>query len=170
MNRTFSILNSSLLMATVCCTMGSQASARAGSIGFRNEMKIPVVVQGVGIVNNVLVQGRRHTLQPGGICYERIVAPGTKTITVVDARQPTRILYKGTINFVGGDMFYSIQAATAQAPSKNSDADPATPSRGTASRRPAPLRAELVATAPPMASPASPAPPPRFKPSSSKSR
>jgi hypothetical protein len=138
--------------------LGGPEGLHAATIGFRNDTKIPVIVQGMGIVNNVVVQGRRHTLQPGAICYERILVPGQKIIIVVDARQPTRVLFRGTVNVARNDLFFSIHGEEANG--KRLAGGPNT--------RMSLRSVDLIPTSPPVTVQDSSSPPTRFMPSSSK--
>jgi hypothetical protein len=139
------------------CQLAVASVVHAGTIGFHNDTKIPVIVQGMSIVNNVVRQGRRHTLLPGAICFERIVAPGTKIFIVVDARQPTRVLFKGPINFAGSDQFFSIVGAETR-PKKESKSSKASGQGTKTVKDPPLLSVDLVPTMAPMATPATPAP------------
>jgi hypothetical protein len=91
-------------------------SASAGWLGFRNDTKAPILVQGMSIVNKTLRAGKVHTLQPGQVSWDFIIAPGNKLVIIADAKQPTRILYRDTVPFMGKDLFYSIKP---EAPAKN---------------------------------------------------
>jgi hypothetical protein len=86
------------------------AVANAGSITYRNDTKIAVVVQGLSIINNRVIQGPVHILQPGQAAADRILVPGNKLIIVADAKQPTRILYRDTQLIGAGDFFFGIEA------------------------------------------------------------
>jgi hypothetical protein len=92
--------------------------ALAGSIGFRNDTKGPVIVQGMSIINGVVRQGKRLTLQPGDVAYDTVVVPGNKLIIVRDAKQPTRTLYQGTIQCGRNNLFFSVKSVTEAKPAK----------------------------------------------------
>ena len=72
----------------------------------------------MSIIRGVLRAGKRHVLQPGDVGWDQIVAPGNKLIIVSDAKQPTKVLYQGTIQFLGNTQFYSIKPFQ---PPKNKD-------------------------------------------------
>jgi hypothetical protein len=90
--------------------LAAPAIASAGSITFRNDTKIAVVVQGLSILNNRVIQGPVHILQPGQSASDRILLPGNKLIAIADAKQPTRILYRDTQLIGMGDFVFAIQA------------------------------------------------------------
>ena len=91
---------------SVCLVAGG---AEAGTLNFRNDTEIPVIVQGLSVVNNVLRAGKRHTLQPGEIGTDQVLAVGNKVIIVADAKQPTKILYQGTIQVGAANIYLSIK-------------------------------------------------------------
>jgi hypothetical protein len=80
-----------------------------GSLYYRNDTDIPIIIQGFSIVNNRVLQGRRHTLQPGEWAKDIIVAPGNKRIVVADAKQPTKLFCRENVLFLGPDQYFSIQ-------------------------------------------------------------
>ncbi len=94
---------------------GEVQAARAGSLGYRNDTDIPIIVQCFSIVNNRVVQGRPHTLQPGETAWDVRVIAGNKRILVADAKQPTRLLARENLIFMGQDQFFSIQDDSADA-------------------------------------------------------
>jgi len=106
-----------LALTGVIC-LAVPAAATAGSLGYRNDTDGPVIVQGMSIIRGVLRAGKRHVLQPGDVGCDQIVAPGNKLIIVSDAKQPTKVLYQGTIQFLGNTQFYSIKPFQ---PPKNKD-------------------------------------------------
>lgn len=83
--------------------------ADAAVLGFRNETEIPVLVQGISMINRVARRGKLHVLRPGEVSQEPILVPGTILIIIADAKQPTRILSQETLQFTGTDLFYAIQ-------------------------------------------------------------
>jgi hypothetical protein len=85
------------------------ASAEAGWLGFRNETSGPVIVQATEIVNGIARQAKAHIVMPGEVCWDQIATPGNKLIRINDAKQPIRTLYLNAIQFVGKDLFFSIQ-------------------------------------------------------------
>lgn len=105
------------------CTLGASASeAEAAWLGFRNDTKDPIIVQGMSVVAGQTRQGRRHILQPGQEGWDIIAAPGLKKIIIVDAKQPTRVLYQDSVNIGATDQFFSIQLDTPAKPAKGTDA------------------------------------------------
>jgi hypothetical protein len=86
------------------------AVAEAAVISFRNDTESPITVRGISIVNRVARQGKLHILRPREVGQELILVPGVMLIIVADANQPMRILFQGTIQVRGTDLFYAIQS------------------------------------------------------------
>lgn len=94
-------------------------AADGGWMGFRNDTNVPIVIQGVSIINRVPRQGPRHILQPGQECWDVMIAKGNKLILIADAKQPTRALMQQTVTYSGTDLFFSVQPDAAIIPLPN---------------------------------------------------
>jgi hypothetical protein len=105
--RGFASMGVSLLACTLLA--GAAPLAEAAWLGYRNDLKAPVVIQGASIINNVLRRGKPRVLHPGEVAWDTILTPGNKLITVYDAKQPTRVLYQGTVQFRDEDLFFAVQ-------------------------------------------------------------
>jgi hypothetical protein len=111
----------SSLAGLIILVLGSTAQAGdQGWLGFRNDSNVPIIVQGVSVVNGMPRQGPRYALQPGQECWYVLISQGNKLILVADARQPTIPLLRDTVNYSGTDLFYSIQAASTSPVQKSS--------------------------------------------------
>jgi hypothetical protein len=120
MGKAFSFPILSSVGVAVLCLLGSRsAGADGGWMGFRNDTNIPIIIQGVSIINRVPRQGPRHVLQPGQECWDVMIAKGNKLILIADAKQPTRILLQETVNYAGADLFFSVQPDAAVIPLPN---------------------------------------------------
>ncbi len=88
-------------------------SLRAAGIGFKNDHKIPIIVQGASLENNVVRRGQPLLIYPGKTVWDLNLKPGNRFITIYDARQPSRILYQspanGPIPFQDQDLLFSIR-------------------------------------------------------------
>src|SRR5437588_7195042 len=138
------------LLAALAVAVGP-AAVFAGSLGFRNDTDGPVIVQGMSIIRGKIYAGKRHVLQPGDVGWDHIVAQGNKLVVVADAKQPTKTLYQGTIQFLGNTQFYSIKVAAAPVakdpPTKKKSGD-----KPPKAQKPATPKIELQAATPrPMA-------------------
>jgi hypothetical protein len=108
------------LLGTACLSLvalgllgGFPTTAQAAGIGFRNNLKIPVVVQGASRVNNVLRRGLPRTVLPGNAMWvwDTDLPPGDREIVVYDAQMPNRVLYRTVVRFQGQDMRLFINPA-----------------------------------------------------------
>ena len=88
------------------------ALAEAAWLGFRNDTKSPVIVQGASAGAGGVRRGKPHLLYPGDVSWDRLIQPGNKLITIYEYEnnKPNRILFQGTVPALGGDLFFSIQA------------------------------------------------------------
>jgi hypothetical protein len=70
----------------------AQAGGSAVAVGFRNELKTPVVVQGYTLVNGMKKYGTAMVILPGKISAENNIPVGSvRFYTVVDANRPNQI-------------------------------------------------------------------------------
>ena|SRR5581483_8925926 len=90
--------------------LGGASAARAGVwLGFRNELPVPVVMQGASVVKSTVRRDRPHLLYPGEVAWDSVSSSGDKVLTIYYAKQPTQVLYYDTIPSTGGDQFFAIQ-------------------------------------------------------------
>jgi len=83
------------LAAVLACGLLPVAAA-AEALAFRNECKVPVVVQAVSVFRGRVFRDKPYLLNTGDIT-PNIVLPGDKVITVYDAKVPNRELFKGAL-------------------------------------------------------------------------
>lgn len=74
-----------------CAAPVARAQAGAVAVGFRNELKTPVIVQGYTIINNMKKYGRAMVIAPGKVDAEAIPAGTVRFYTVVDGNRPNQI-------------------------------------------------------------------------------
>jgi len=84
------------------------ATAAAGSIGFRNDLSIPIVVQGESVINGVLQRGQPLLMAPRKCAYDTNVKAAPRQITVYDANNPNRILLRVVIPYDGRDVNFRV--------------------------------------------------------------
>ncbi len=84
------------------------ATAAAAGMGFRNDLMIPVIVQGESVGTPVVRRGPPLLIHPRKVAWDTNLMAGQRWVTVYDARQPTRILGRFLLNFDGDDTAYSI--------------------------------------------------------------
>jgi hypothetical protein len=109
--------------------------ADAAWLGFRNDTRAVIVVQGASVVDNKLRWGKPYRLLPGEVYWEPIVVTGEKVVAVFDPRQPNRPVHQENIVTGDEDQFFSIQVEAPPAPAKG--------------QPPAPPKIKLVPTDPP---------------------
>ena len=83
------------------------ASSWAGWLGFRNDLKAPVVVRSSVVTNRGVVPGRPKALVAGEVAWEAVLLPGNRVVQIFDANN--REICRKTIP-VTGDLFFSIQS------------------------------------------------------------
>jgi hypothetical protein len=140
---------------------GNFSAARAGSLSFRNDTDGPVIVQCLSIVNNRVIQGRPHTLQPGDSCSDLIRTPGNKRILVANAKQPKKLFFQDNIIFLGPDQLFSIQDDSPNA--GNNPNNPRGRKPVVTSVKLVPVILALPGQAPGQRATGQPQPPPRIK-------
>jgi hypothetical protein len=83
-------------------------TAAAGSIGFRNDLNIPIVVQGESVIDGVLRRGQALLIAPRKCAYDTNVKPGNRQVTVYDANNTNRILLRVVIPYDGSDVNFQV--------------------------------------------------------------
>lgn len=95
--------------------LGPQAGS---AIGFRNDTKMTVVVQGHSVVNNQHRRGQPMLLSPGKIAFDSKIPPGVRFFTIYDSNQTSRIfLLNQPVAPQGKDLFFAIRMSPSN-PSK----------------------------------------------------
>src|SRR5438270_5708294 len=105
------VILATLLIGLACLFAASAASAQApmGAIGFRNELKAPVVVQGVSVINGVVRRGPPIIIPPGKVGWDNRLPPGIRFISVYDPNQPNiALIDKEAVPFQGRDIAFLI--------------------------------------------------------------
>jgi len=81
-------------------------------VGFRNDLKVPVIVQGVSIVNNMQRRAQPFVVQPGKTVWDNNLPMGRRFYTIYEASSQ-RILLKEQQVLIQtpADQFFSIRLA-----------------------------------------------------------
>jgi hypothetical protein len=113
MKALFGGLTAALLGVLVLLPVGAQPGAlKAEGIGFRNDLPIPIIVQGTSLVNKMLRRGQPLLILPGKTAWDINLPAGLRFVTIHDANQPNRILYRDPpIPFKGRDLFFGVKPA-----------------------------------------------------------
>jgi hypothetical protein len=102
-----------LVTATAQQPLGPQAGT---AIGFRNETKMWVVVQGHSVVNNQHRRGQPILLSPGKIAFDSNIPAGTRFFTIYDSNQTSKILMLNQpVMPQGKDLFFAIRMSPTNA-------------------------------------------------------
>jgi hypothetical protein len=86
------------------------AIAAAETVVLRNDLNVPVIVQGTCVIKGKAVRSKPVLVQPGDSA--NIVLPGNKIITVYDARMPSVLLNQSTVPAAKEDQYFSLQVDT----------------------------------------------------------
>jgi hypothetical protein len=84
------------------------ASAGAVGVGFTNKMKTSIVVEAAGIVRGNVVRSNPLLINPGKMGGFPNIPPGQWRISIYDANQPSRLLYRGTIPIFNQNLFFNV--------------------------------------------------------------
>jgi hypothetical protein len=104
MTRLHHTLGKACLAMLVLGALGGLAnSTEAAGIAFRNDLTVRVTVQGASSVNNVARRGPLLVIDPGKTLWDSNVPSGNREV-IVYGGQPTRILYRTVIPFMGQDI------------------------------------------------------------------
>ena len=104
-----------LLAGLFAC--GALGQGAVVSIGFRNELKTPVIVQGISKINGMVRRGPPILVPAGRMSGDFNVPPGLRVYSVYDAKQPSRVLARDVPVTVlpGRNLSFAIRGVGAQA-------------------------------------------------------
>jgi hypothetical protein len=83
-------------------------AAEAASLGYRNDLNVPIIIQTVFVVNNQLRKGKALILAPGEVTLDPVTPLGARRIIINAARRPSPLLMQDDIT-VKDDILYSVQ-------------------------------------------------------------
>jgi hypothetical protein len=86
-----------------------RGQAAGPGIGFRNDLKIPVIVQGVSLVNNMQRRGQPLVVQPGKTVWENNLAMGLRYYTIYEGNQQRILLRDRPVPIQTKDQFFAIR-------------------------------------------------------------
>jgi len=87
----------------------AQGQAPASGIGFRNDLKIPVIVQGVSLVNNMQRRGQPFLVNAGKTVWDNNLPVGARYYTIYDANQQRILLRERPVRVQNADQFFGIR-------------------------------------------------------------
>ena len=102
---------SALCTAGLLLGLTATAPAQPGAtVGFRNETKNTVIVQGYSIVRGAPRKGQPVVLTPARIGLDNNVPTGPRFYNVYDANQPSRVLLRDySVPVTGNDQFFALR-------------------------------------------------------------
>ena len=95
-------------------TVGTEAYCQnpGPGIGFRNDLKVPVIVQGVCIVNNMPRRGQPILVAPGKTVWDNNLPAGVRYYTIYDGNQQRVLLKERLVRVQNVDQFFGIRVGT----------------------------------------------------------
>src|SRR5438552_46563 len=110
-------LAGSLTLLVVLLGLASPRNAAQGQvlgpgIGFRNDLKAPVIVQGVSLVNNMQRRGQPFLVQPGKTVWDNNLPMGMRYYTIYDGNQQRILLRDRNVPVQNKDQFFAIRLGT----------------------------------------------------------
>jgi hypothetical protein len=88
----------------------AQVMVQQGSgIGFRNDLKVPVIVQGI---NNMQRRGQPFVVQPGKTVWENNLPAGIRYYNIYEASQTRILLPNRPVRIQTADQFFAIHTVT----------------------------------------------------------
>src|SRR2546423_8791295 len=89
----------------------ARAQAPGPGIGFRNDLKAPVIVQGVSQVGNMHRRGQPFLVRPGKTVWDNNVPNGMRYYTIYDANQQRIMVREQPVPVQAADQFFVIRLA-----------------------------------------------------------
>jgi hypothetical protein len=102
----------------------TQGQMPGPGIGFRNDLKTPVIVQGVSLVNNMQRRGQPFLVQPGKTVWDNNLPMGMRYYTIYDANQQRILLRDRNVPVQNKDQFFVIRLSSGGASPIKMDQEP----------------------------------------------
>jgi hypothetical protein len=94
-------------------------------VGFRNDTKVAVIVQGWTVVNNMPRRGQALLINPGKTVWDNNLPSGTRYFSIYDASQPTRVYLRDSpVSVRNADQFFGIRTNQGNAQRMSLNAEP----------------------------------------------
>jgi hypothetical protein len=94
MRRIITYFMATTLMAVMAFVASPAQAQSSAAVGFRNELKTPVLVQGFTIVNGTQRRGPAILVAPGRTAWDNNVPAGDRYYTVYDGNTPRVVLLR----------------------------------------------------------------------------
>jgi hypothetical protein len=109
MNRQPRPLQNACLALLALAVFGALPEAlHAAGTGFKNQLPIPIIIQGESIVNGALRRGPVLLIHPGKTVWDTNVPPGKRRVIVYEANQPNRTLHQEFLLVENADQAFRV--------------------------------------------------------------
>ena len=111
-----SVVNACMAASCIAFLAGfaqtAHAQFRGAAVGFRNDLKTPIIVQGFTVVNGMQKRGQALVILPGKTASDNNVPAGPRFYTICDANQPNMVWLRNVpIAVQGQDINISVRGA-----------------------------------------------------------
>ncbi len=111
MNR---VVNACIAASCIAIAAGFLPAAHAqgggAAVGFRNELKSPIIVQGFTVVNGMQKRGQAIVILPGKAGFDYNVPMGPRFYVICDANQPNLVWLRNVpIAVMGPDINFAVR-------------------------------------------------------------
>jgi hypothetical protein len=104
-----------ILLGFVLAGQESQGQVPGPGIGFRNDLKTPVIVQGMSLVGNMQRRGQPFLVGPGKTVWDNNLPMGIRYYTIYDANQQRILLRDSMVRVQTADQFFVIRFVSGNA-------------------------------------------------------
>jgi hypothetical protein len=115
--RNLAIVTGALVLLVPFGPLSTQQQALGQSpgpgIGFRNDLKVSVIVQGVSLVNNMQRRGQPFVVRPGKTVWDNNLSTGMRYYTIYDANGQRILLRERSVRVQSSDQFFVVRLNTA---------------------------------------------------------
>jgi hypothetical protein len=87
----------------------AQGQSPGPGIGFRNDLQVPVIVQGVSLVNNMQRRGQPLVVRPGKTVWDNNLPTGMRFYTIYDANGQRILLRERSVRVQTSDQFFVVR-------------------------------------------------------------
>jgi len=93
------------------CLASRPAAGRAAEIGYVNNLKMAVNMESVTVIGKRAYRDTPLRINPGHVCWHKMVPAGVRLIYLYDAAMPSRLLGKAQfpVRHPAQKMFFSLQ-------------------------------------------------------------
>jgi hypothetical protein len=108
------VVNACIAASCIALFAGLAQTAHAqfggAAVGFRNELRTPIIVQGLTVVNGMQKRGQAIVILPGKAGFDYNVPVGPRFYIVCDANQPNLVWLRNVpIAVMGQDINFAIR-------------------------------------------------------------